>query len=704
MRWPRRRAFCASITMVWTLAVGAQPMDEEEELALIYGDKSMISITTGAAQPLARAPAVATVITAQDIESIGATDLNEVLESVPGLHVSHSALGYAPIYTIRGIGTQYNPQVLVLTNGIPMTSVFAGDRGNVWGGLPVDNIARIEVIRGPGSALYGADAFSGVINIITKTAADTDGTQAGARIGSFQTHDAWMLHGGKWGAIDVAGYVRIARTNGAKETIVSDGQTQLDAGFHTHASLAPGTTNLGYDAIDASLDLAYKKWRFRAGLKRRNDVQSGPGVAQTLDPTGTNFGERLTGDLTYQDKEFTENWDVTLQASYYHLNEKSNLVLYPPGATFGNGVFVDGMIGNPYKWERHLRFTASAFYTGFESHRVRIGAGRENDDLYKVQESKNYRYDPVSLPGSGNVLTPTPLGSVVDVSGTGAFMTPHERTVNYIYVQDEWTFKRDWTLTGGVRRDQYSDFGGTTNPRLALVWDAAYNVTAKLLAGRAFRAPSFVELYNINNPVSLGNPDLKPETISTQEAAVSWQPTGAVQINANVFQYRMRDIIRYVAGANGLTAQNTGGQTGKGLELEASWDVSRRLRLSGNYAYQRSINDSTSTDAGDAPHHHLYLRADWRFGYDWMGNVQFNQIAGRDRAAGDSRPTVPNYHTVDLTLRNGKTGPGRWDFAFSVRNLFAATVFEPSPLAPLNIPGDFPMAGRSMYVQARYGL
>jgi iron complex outermembrane receptor protein len=278
-------------------------------------------------------------------------------------------------------------------------------------------------------------------------------------------------------------------------------------------------------------------------------------------------------------------------------------------------------------------------------------------------------------------------------------MTPHQRTVNYAYAQDEWNFTRDWTLTGGVRRDQYSDFGGTTNPRLALVWDAAYNVTAKLLAGRAFRAPSFVELYNVNNPIALGNPSLKPETISTIEAAISWQPTGAVQINTNVFHYKMRDIIGYVAG----TAENTGGQTGNGLELEASWDVDRRLRLSGNYAYQRSINDSTSTDAGDAPHHHLYLRADWRFGYDWMGNVQFNQIAGRDRVAGDSRPTVPNYHTVDLTLRNGKTGSGRWDFAFSVRNLFDATVLEPSP-APGNIPGDFPMAGRSMYVQARYGL
>lgn len=693
MGWPRTSIACISILFVWPLVVNAQPTDEEEEMALIYGDKSMISITTGSAQPVTRAPAVATVITAQDIEAIGATSLDEVLETVPGLHVSHSAIGYAPIYTIRGIGTQYNPEVLVLTNGIPMTSVFAGDRGSVWGGLPIENIARIEIIRGPGSALYGADAFSGVINIITKTAADVDGTQVGVRAGSFATRDAWMLHGGKWGTIDVAGYLRVGRTDGAKETINADAQTTLDAALGTHASHAPGPTDLGYNAIDATLDLSYQKWRFRAGLKRRDDVQSGPGIAQALDPTGRSFGQRITGDITYHDPEFSKDWDVMLQASYFHLNEQSDLVLFPPGVNFGTGVFPEGMIGNPYKWERHVRFTASAFYTGINKHRIRFGAGSENDNLYKVQETKNYEYVGVA---------PVPLASVVDVTGDGAFMTPHQRTVNYLYAQDEWNFTKDWTLTGGVRHDHYSDFGGTTNPRLALVWDAAYNVTAKLLAGRAFRAPSFVELYNVNNPVALGNPNLQPETISTVEAAVAWQPTGALQINANVFHYKMRDIISYVSGI----AENTGSQTGNGLEFEASWDISRKLRLSGNYAYQRSINDATSTDVGDTPHHHLYLRADWRFGFDWQGNVQLNHIAGRDRVAGDTRPEVPDYHTVDVTLRKGRAASGHWDFAFSVRNLFDATVLEPSPLVALGlfIPGDFPMAGRSLYLQARYGL
>ena len=695
-----------AVTLLFIAGTVQAETSDEEEFALSYGDKTMVSITTGMAQPISRAPAVASVITAEDIEAMGATDLDEVLETVPGLHVSHSTLGYAPIYTIRGIASQYNPQVLMLTNGLPMTSAYTGDRGIVWGGLPLENVARIEVIRGPGSALYGADAYSGVINIVTKTAANIDGSQAGVRLGSFSTRDGWVLHGGEVGSLQVAAYLRVGHTDGAKETVLADAQTGIDRSAAPFgippASYAPGSTNLGRNAVDGSLDLSHDKWRFRMALKRRDKVENATGLAQALDPAGRSFSQRVTSDLTYQDKNFAKNLDVTLQGSYYYLNEKSDLVLFPPGVAFPTGMFPTGMIGNPYLWERRFLFSASAFYTGFDNQRVRVGAGRGNDNLYKTQESRNYRY--TYIPGLGNI--PTPLGSVVDVSNSGAFMSPHQRSDNFVYAQDEWSFAKDWTLTGGVRHDNYSDVGGTTNPRLALVWEAGYNLTTKLLAGKAFRAPSFQELYNINNPVATGNPNLKPETISTLEAAVSWQPSSNMQLGANVFHYEMKDILRFVPNADpttGSTAQNTGGQTGHGLELEASWDLTKALRLSGNYGYQRSTDQTTDKDAGDAPHHHLYLRGDWRFLADWTANAQTNWIAGRDRVAGDMRPTVPNYHTVDLTLRKGTARHGEWDLSFSVRNVFNETVLEPSP-APGSIPNDFPMAKRSGYVQLRYGL
>jgi iron complex outermembrane receptor protein len=279
-------------------------------------------------------------------------------------------------------------------------------------------------------------------------------------------------------------------------------------------------------------------------------------------------------------------------------------------------------------------------------------------------------------------------------------LRPQRRLLRYLYTQDEWSFAKDWTLTAGVRHDDYSDFGGTTNPRLALVWEAAYNVTGKLLYGGAFRAPSFTETSAINNPVAIGNPNLRPEKMKTLEAAVSWQPAPKIQWGASIFRYEMTDIIRL---DNNFTYQNAGEQTGSGAELEATWDVTRVLRIYGNYAYQRSIDETTQQDAGDAPHHQVYLRSDWRFTRRWLFNAQLNWIGERERVPGDARPSVPSYTTVDVTLRTDKVFDA-WDIAFSVRNLFDEEAREPSPFGVpfVSIPNDFPLPGRSLYLQASY--
>lgn len=672
-------------------ALFAQGSEEEEDLALVYGDKATVSIATGAQQTLRRAPAVATVITAADIAAMGAVDLDEVMEAVPGVHVARNATNNTALYVMRGVFNFSNPQVLMLQNGVPMTLMFLGNKGGVWGGLPVENIARIEIIRGPGSALYGADAYAGVINIITKTAADTPGTEVGVRVGSFSSGDAWVQHGGKLGPLDVAAYLRVGTTGGAEETIGADAQTVRNKAM----SLAPGIMNVGRDAVDGSIDLAYGKWRLRGGYKFRDHVQLGAGVASALDPTSWGRSERITGDLSWIDPAIAQDWGLGLTASYLHYADTvpTNLYLAPPGATVGGATFPEGQIGGPNKWERQWRFAAFATYTGFAGHSLRFGMGRDDLNMYKTATYKNYLINTAT-----GAFTRTAL---LDYSDIQPFMLPQRRGAYHAYVQDEWRISRDWTLTAGVRRDIYSDAGGTTNPRLALVWDARHDLTAKLLVGRAFRAPAFNEMYAINNPVNKGNPDLKPETNSTAEAALSWQARKDLQVNFNYFRYRMKDIIRAVAntpGSNLTTYQNSGDQVGRGFEIETVWDASRKLRLTANYSRQKAVDQATQSDAGYAPHDHLYARTDWRFAGGWLAGAQLNWVAGRKRAAGDARPAIADYKTLDLVVRSER-GKGEWDFAAALRNLFDAQVHEPSLAPGTALPGDLPQARRSFYLQ-----
>ncbi len=670
--------------------VHAQLSPEEEALTRAFGSEDFISIATGSRQPISLAPAVASVITAEQIKEMGATDIDQVLESVPGLHVSVAPRGYLPLYTIRGIYSENNPQVLVLINDIPITNYYVGNRGEVWGGMPINDIARIEIIRGPGSAIYGADAFSGIINIITKTADEIKGTEVGARAGSFGAREGWALHGGSWNDINFSLSLQMQKTDGQKEIIDIDAQTLNDAFFDTNASYAPGPVNLGKESIDARVDVSQENWRLRVGYQGRNDVGGGAGVAMALDPAANGESKRFNADLTYK-TTLSQNWDLTSVVSYFDTAAEANLVLYPPGS-FG-GAFPEGVIARPYVYERHTRLNLSAFYHGFDQHSLRFGAGVMYGDMYKIRETKNYAPD-----GS-------PLGSVVDVSNdiNLVFIRPQDREVYYAFVQDEWTITPNWRLTSGVRYDKYSDFGDTTNPRFALVWRARHDLTAKLLYGRAFRAPAFNELYNINNPVALGNRHLKPETIDTYELAFNYQHSQALKAGLNIFHYKMKDILRFTpdpAPAPTVTAQNTGNRSGNGLEIEATYDVNSSFQLYGNYAFQKSVEDESDNDIANAPEHQIYLRANWAFQRNWTLNTQITWIADRKRDAADLRPEVDDYVITDLILRHHPENRP-WELAFAARNVFDEDAREPSP-APGVIPNDLPLPGRHFFVEARY--
>lgn len=668
-----------------------------------------VSIATGKKQSLAEAPAIVSVITTQDIEKNAATDIDDVLESVPGLHIARSSVSYYnPIYSLGGIYSIYNPETLVLLDGIPINTLYTGGRILIGsGGMPTAAIERIEVIRGPASAIvYGADALSGVINVITKKASDIDGTEVGGRIGSFGTYDQWLRHGGEYNGFEIGLTINHHHTAGQKEIITEDAQTQYDRIYNSHISYAPGSVDLSQQGWDMNLNIEKNHWKWHTLYQSRSNVGSATGVAQALENPSEERGkvgsDRLYTDLTYHNEKFTQNWDVTTRLNYSDIayEAESDFIVYPAGS-FG-GLYPDGMRGWTGVSERHLYFDISGIYRGINHHELRLGMGYRYGNLYKVTDRRNFGINPYT-----QQPIPTTI-ELTDISNTPASFLPTGTRRNWqIFAQDIWTINAQWELTTGARYDNSSDFGSTLNPRLGLVWRTAPGLTSKFLYGKAFRAPSFQELYQQNNPIALGNPNLEPENIQTWEVAIDYRPANnRWNIGANIFTYRLTDKILFVQNqkTGNYVAQNAGSQKGKGFVLEAGWMLSKNFHLSGNYAYQIA-KDQEQHDIANVPIHDIYLQADWQMTPSWHLNLQGNGILDRRRAANDPRKPVKDYFNIDLTLHYARP-KSPWRFIFGARNLFDTDIREPTPGPDENgmikIPYDLPMAGVNYFIEFDY--
>lgn len=626
-----------------------------------------VTISTNSRQSVKSAPAVVSVITAEDIRATGATNLVEVLEGVPGIHIRASTFANRPLIQFRGANAT---QTLLMVNGAPMRDLMWGF-GIFWKGLPVSIIERVEIIRGPGSALFGADASAGVINVITKTAGTIEGTEVGVRAGSFNTRDVWAQHGGDWNGYQIGVTADLYTTDGHAPFIEEDLQTVSDPAV----SYAPATAGYGWRGQDLRLSVARANWKLLGDYVRHDELEIGMAGAGVLDPLTRASDSRINLDLGYHNEQFSDNWGLDADLRYQHLDYTSGdgFQERPPGYDDGVVSYPNGVINRMSSAERRSDLELSGLYKGFNNHAIRLGAGISLQDLYRVEQE---------------ITDPAAPTQLLDVSDTPAAFAPeNDRTNTFLYLQDVWALSETIELTAGVRYDDFSDFGDTINPRLAMVWQSTPRLTTKLIYGKAFRAPSYRELY-AGTSYAQPNPDLKPESSETTELAFSYTASEALQLNLNLYHFTQHDLIKRFT-----LYENTGDHTIRGLELEARWQAARNLRLTANLTASSQDDDGYRTlDEADRE---AYLRADWTFRPDWNWNLQANWIGDRPRAASDSRPDLPAYLLVDTTLRYA--GRSNWEFAASVRNLM-----DEDARASATIANDLPLPERNVYAEARY--
>jgi outer membrane receptor protein involved in Fe transport len=674
----RTLALLAAASLLW----GAIPVEAQPETGFekTFGDIETVSIATGRSQSIQTAPAVASVITAEQIRDTGARDLIDILRLVPGFYLGRTANLFDPVLGVRRFSSSFNQTVLFMLDGVPQTELVFGNRRTTLGKIPLDLIERVEIIRGPGSALYGADAYSAVVNVITRREVPEQ-AQAVLSGGSHDTRNFRALAGRRFGEMKVVGALEYSETDGYAPFVEADQQTRLDALFGTQTSLAPGTANTGRQEFGAQVNLTGPKTSLGLRVSDERGLGLGTGVTGVLDPFGSVDSTVWEGTFKYRDQagDWAVNGFLDGVLQHYRMD---NWHFFAPGA-FGG--FPDGVIYNNAFEQRYLRLQNVLGYTRFRPHDLTLGLGAELGRIELQSESRNYRLS------DGSIL---PIGSVQDTTGDSALGdTTFSRDLFYAYVQDEWTFHPDWTLTWGARYDHYSDVGATVNPRAALVWNARHDLTAKLLYGSGFRSPSLLETQARQIPALWGNSDLQPEYVDAIELALDYRPRLDLRTRVNLFYHETDDQIRLQnTGGAEFRPENVGQQKGRGLEVELWWDLTRATQFYGYYAYQDNTDETTGADAGYTPHHQALAMLQTRQ-RPWLFTVQARYVGERDRVAEDQRSPPDTYALLDVFARY--TFSKHLEASLDIRNLFDADVRDAG--FGTAFPGDIPLPGRTFY-------
>ncbi len=660
----------------------------------------------GYAQPIGNASATVSILHAEEWQARGARTLNDAISILPGVHIAKTQTGVAKDKVmLRGISGNFGEQILILMDGIPLRTIH--DSGVFYGQrIPLTGFKRIEVIKDPGSAIYGADAMGGVINLISYAPGELPSDVA-MRYGDFDTTDVAMRHHFSWGESTFQVAFDYQHSNDDPDKIVnSDLQSTLDQIIETNVSKAPGRFDEHYEMY--ALKAQWTLGRMQLDFYDWNNLESGvgAGVAQALDPAGSAKQRNTSYDLNVDLSSDTETQtdlhlaykEQKLNTEYYIFPAGSRLPIGPDGnVSFSNSVnfvtFTDGFRGNPGIKSYNYAASLTQNLQVNDNNHVRWEVGAQRTKSHAT-ETKNF--GPGVLDAEETTIV---NGTLTNVTNTPyVYLPDSHRDIYFLSLQDEWVIHPSLRATLGLRYDHYSDFGDTTNPRLSLIWSQSKALSFKLFAGSAFRAPSFIDLYTQNNPAALGNSDLEPEKIQTLDSglALHYFSGDNLTLDLNVFQFKAENLIEYTAGTHDiLTSQNVGEQHGKGLELSGQWRAFEHWTLNFNYSYINST-DKDGEDTPDVPEQMANLNAHWTpqprihlyLGAKW--------VADRARASTDNRAPLDDYiwGTAKAEYRLNTVS-----ISMSADNLFDVEAKHPSDG---RIPNDYPLAGRQLMMELRY--
>lgn len=658
---------CAIVALLLPQAAVSQSdlpgLGAADEDSLFLEDLPSVFSASKYEQRLSEAPASVSIVTADEIRNYGYRTLEDILDSVRGFYTTNDRnYGYPGVRGFNRPG-DYGTRILLLLDGQRLNDGLY-DAALIDREFPVDVdlIERVEIIRGTGSSLYGSNAVLAIVNVITKRGRDLKGVELAASAGSNDSREGRASYGDKY-------------SNGIEMLISGTGfDTDGDDRIYFPEFDDPSTNNgVAENGDDESTQALFAKLSYE-GLTLQVDYND----RDKRFPTGsygTIFNDRRnkTSDaLTHVFLNYVHSFQNQVE-----INADINYGRYDYDGAYVYD-YSDTAVPDPVVWDdgsnaQWWRYELQASIYAFDRHKLITGVEyRDNtqQDQYNNDEFDSY------------------LDSEDDSDVWG------------LYVQDEFKISDTLTVNAGVRHDDYDSFGGTTNPRAALIYNPLDKTTVKLIYGEAFRAPNAYEL-NYHDGFFTQKPpeDLDPETIKSTELVLEQGIGQHLNAVVNIFYYKIKDLITLTTDpADDLLVFDNVDEVkthGLGLELEGKWPGGWSGRVS--YSYQNAEDEETGDTLSNSPHNlfkvNLIAPA---FSQRLLAGIEYQYVGERETLGSDDADA---YSLVNLTLN----APDLWgglSLAGSVYNLFDEEYGDVG--SEEHIQTEIPQDGRTYRLKAYY--
>jgi iron complex outermembrane receptor protein len=649
-----------AICAVATSAVAGELSQPE----MLLFDEPVVTAASKRVQGVHEAPSSVTIITREEIHRFGYRTLAEALRSVRGFYGRYDR-NYDYI-GVRGFlrAGDYNDRILLLVNGHTYNDDIYGSANLGYEfGIDMEAIERIEVIRGPGSALYGGNAVFAVLNVITSTGAELPGVRPLVETGSLGRKRGQLSVGHTFDdGLDVFASGSVLDVDGNSSLFYPEYDTPENHGGVTRDADAERAVNFFVSA-------RYQNFSFQGGANSREKHIPTGAFDTTFDDVGTKtIDGRQFGEIAYTKDVLA---DLLFTGRAYYDGER-----YHGTYIYGRGT--DRTKNEDFGTSHWAGSELRAQWTRWRGHIITGGA----EYVYHPSvEQKNF-----NLPGA-------------------SLLDDRRSFTNWgIYAEDEWRLARDFTLVGGLRFDSYYNSVQEVSPRLAAIWSPLSDTNVKLLFGRAFRPPNVYEQYYGAAAVGqVSNPHLGPERITTYEIVLEqalWKQLRAV---VALYHYDIKGLIDQTTitdpttNVSELQYQNLSSAHANGAEFEVQVPLPHGVNGRASYSIQEA-RAAGGTLLTDSPKHLGNVAVLFPLPLGVEAGAQLQLVGPRRTLAGSHTETEA---VANLTLNYRAPLPGL-SVSMGFYNIFNQHYSDPG--GPEHVQDKIPQDGFTFRTQLQYAF